>query len=160
MPETFDYKGLLDALEAEKQDIERIIVWVKSRMAQSGEVSVALTSATDTGALSKLRPPHSRFYGGGLPSDTFFRMSVPDAIKKYLNIMKRPQTAKEITAALDSGGLTHKAKNLYATVYPTLLRMEKTNEVTRTKNGEWALSDWYGSGGRKTNQAESGESEV
>ena len=144
------YQQLLTELEQERENIERMIVWVKSRLEQSD--SAVVVSSTKSAQTTPMLFP--RF----LAPDTFFRMSVPDAIKKYLNIVKRPQTAKDITAALDSGGLTHQAKNLYATVYPTLLRMESANEVVRVSKGKWGLSEWYPSG-RKANQEEKIESE-
>jgi len=55
----------------------------------------------------------------------------------------------DITEGLKRGGLTTKARNLYATVYPTLLRMEKSGDVVRVTKGEWGLAEWYPSG-RKT----------
>jgi hypothetical protein len=81
-----------------------------------------------------------------LANDSFFHLSVPEAIKKYLNIAKRPKTTKDITVALDVGGLTHHAKNLYQTVYPTLLRMEQAKQVVRVGKGEWGLAEWYPGG--------------
>ena len=146
-----DYGQLLAHLEEERENIERLIVWVKGKMAQDGTVEAGVMPAAKLSPSVPTRFPR-------LAQDSFFRMSVPDAIKKYLNIVKRPKTAKDITAALDSGGLTHQAKNLYATIYPTLLRMEKAKEVVRVGKGEWALSEWYPSG-RKASQEEKTESE-
>ncbi len=152
MLEETDYKQLLAHLKEEQENIERLIVWVEGRMAQQeGTVESVGTSATKQPTSAPMRFPR-------LAQDTFFRMPVPQAIKTFLNIAKRPKSAKEITAALDSGGLTHKAKNLYATVYPTLLRMEKANEVVRVGNGEWGLNEWYPNA-RKANPEEKTESE-
>jgi hypothetical protein len=75
-------------------------------------------------------------------------MSVPEAIRAFLNIMKRPQTARDITDALQAGGLSHKAKDLYQTVFPTLQRMKAQGEVDKLANGEWGLSEWYTTGRR------------
>lgn len=151
MPEGTDYQQILADLEQEQENIERMIVWVKGRIAQQADSAQAVVSAAKPLPSSgPMRFPRL------LPADAFFRMSVPEAIKKYLNMVKRPKTAKEITAALDAGGLTHQAKNLYATVYPTLLRMEGNNEVVRVSKREWALAEWY-PGGRKVNQEEKTE---
>jgi hypothetical protein len=71
-------------------------------------------------------------------------MSVPEAIRAYLNLVKRPQSARDITDALQAGGLTHRATNLYQTVFPTLQRMMKVSgEVDKLPDGLWALSEWY-----------------
>lgn len=152
MPEGADYEQILADLEQERENIERMIIWVKGRMQQSDSAEATASPARPANT-GPMRFPRL------LPPDAFFRMSVPDAIKKYLNMTnKRPKTAKEITAALDTGGLTHQAKNLYATVYPTLMRMEDAKEVVRVGKREWGLTEWYPSG-RKANQDEKTESE-
>jgi hypothetical protein len=162
MSEPIDYEQLIEQLLAERADIDRMIAWARKRQAQSGIFFTDEQSPTSNPPQPETAP--SNHYGANIPrfprlaQDTFFRMSVPDAIKKYLNIAKRPKTAKDITTALDSGGLTHQAKNLYATVYPTLMRMEGANEVVRVGKGEWGLSDWYPSG-RKASLEEKIESE-
>jgi len=151
MPEGSDYEQVLADLEQERENIERMIVWVKGRMQQSDSVQTVESTAkpTSTSPMRFMR----------LAPDTFFRMTVPQAIKTFLNIVKRPKSAKDITAALDAGGLTHQAKNLYATVYPTLLRMESNGEVVRVTKGEWGLAEWY-PGGRKASQEEKTEGET
>ncbi|HJZ66401.1 MAG TPA: hypothetical protein VKD70_18900 [Candidatus Acidoferrum sp.] len=83
-----------------------------------------------------------------LRPDAFFKMNVPDAIREYLNITKRPRSARQITDALESGGLTHRAKNLYQTVFPTLQRMQASGLVEKLGNGDWGLAEWYKSGRR------------
>jgi hypothetical protein len=150
MAEETDYEKLLADLEEERAGIDLMIAFVKRRLGQSAEAASSTPPITAAGTVTQRFPR--------LAQDTFFRMSVPQAIKTFLNIAKRPKTAKEITAALDSGGLTHQAKNLYATVYPTLMRMETGGEVVRVSKGEWGLAEWYPSG-RKANQEEKTESE-
>ncbi len=150
MAEEFDYEQLLQNLLAERADLDRMIAWVQKRVGHAGEVTEKIASPSASSSVP-MRFPR-------LAPDSFFRMTVPQAIKAYLNIAKRPKTAKDITAALDAGGLTHQAKNLYATVYPTLLRMEGNNEVARVGKGEWGLTEWY-PGGRKASQEQKTESE-
>lgn len=150
MPGGIDYEQLLVDLKQERENIERLIVWVEGRMQQSDSVETDAVSAKPTVSMP-MRFPR-------LAPDTFFRMTVPQAIKTFLSIAKRPQKAKTITTALDDGGLTHQAKDLYATVYPTLLRMEQANEVVRIGKGEWGLAEWY-PGGRKATLEEKVESE-
>lgn len=149
-----NYQELLRQLEEEQETIGRLIVFVKGKMAQQDEVSTAIRVTPET--ISKQTQPIMRFPRSVAP-DAFFRMTVQGAIEKCLNLFKTPMSAKDITAALNEGGLTHQAKNLYATVYPTLLRMETDNEIARVGKGKWGLSEWYGS--RKTNQEEKPESE-
>jgi hypothetical protein len=76
--------------------------------------------------------------------DTFFSLSIPEAIKKYLAMMKRPQTVADITKALETGGLSTTATNLMGTVTATLTRMKRINgDVVAVRRGEWALTEWY-----------------
>jgi hypothetical protein len=148
-----DYEQLLAELEQDRENLERMIIWVKGKMQQTESAEVIVATGPKTGTDGRVRFPRA-----GMASDAFFRMSVPDAIKKFLNIAKGPRTAKDITAGLDQGGLTHQSKNLYATVYPTLLRMEAAGDVVRVSKGEWGLAEWYPSG-RKPAQEEKTETE-
>jgi len=147
--EPIDYGHIVEKLLEDRADIDRMIAWAKRKeQEQAGEASLT-TPAPQPGPDGLMRFPR-------LANDSFFRLSVPDAIKKYLNIAKRPKTAKDITAALDAGGLTHQAKNLYQTVYPTLLRMEDAKDVVRVGKGEWGLTEWY-PGARKPEPKEESE---
>ena len=154
MPEETDYEQLLKDLVEERADIDRMIAWVQKRLGQGPDSVESNVQSPKPASTVPMRFPR-------LAPDTFFRMSVPQAIKTLLSIVKRPKSAKEITAALDNGGLTHQAKNLYATVYPTLMRMERAGEVVRVGKGEWGLSEWYPSGrkasGEKQSEPESGQ---
>ncbi len=90
----------------------------------------------------------SRAYGnltvtGQVRPDEFFRMSVPEAIKRYLEIMKQPQTPKAITDGLKSGGVLSEAKHFYANVWTALKRLRATGVVVNTKTGGWGLAEWY-----------------
>jgi len=154
MAEEVDYEQLLQSLLAERADLDRMIAWVQKRAGHLGEPiekDAAIPASVNPSA------PIMRF-PRTLAADAFFRMTFPQAIKAYLNIVKRPKSAKDITAALETGGLTHKAKNLYATVYPTLLRMETNEEVVRVGKGDWGLTEWYPTG-RKGSQEPKTESE-
>jgi len=149
MLENVDYDKLLEALLEDRTNLDRLIAWVQTKR---GHAETEMPTPTLPGLKPGEIPRFPR-----LSSDAFFRMKVPDAIREFLRIAKRPRTAKQITAGLEAGGLTHKAQNLYATVYPTLLRMERANEVARVGKGEWGLSEWYK--GRKMNQEGKPESE-
>jgi hypothetical protein len=141
MAEGIDYGKLLDALIEERGKIDMMISWAKGKLAEGnpgGSVTVD-TLLRDRPEKSSEPMRHPRF-----KSDTFFKMSVMDAIEECLNIAKRPLPAKDITDALQSGGLTHKAKDLYQTVFPTLGRMKERGIVEKLPTGEWGLAAWYG----------------
>src|SRR5438477_411254 len=56
-----------------------------------------------------------------ISDDAFFGLSITEAAKKYLGMVKRKQTVREIADALDRGGLPHTSSNFVATV-ATMLR--------------------------------------
>jgi len=141
MSDVKEYEKILEDLMAERASLDNMITWVQKKLAQNG-VSFSAAPQLPASHIEPQRFPR-------LASDTFFRMTSAQAIKEFLNIAKRPKSAKVITAALQEGGLTHQAKNLYATVYPTLLRMEKAREVVRVGKREWGLSAWYSAGRAK-----------
>jgi hypothetical protein len=146
MNEKVDYTKVLDDLIVEREKLDAMIGWVKVKLGQNGT-----ESNTPTLQVTKTEP--MRF--PRLAPDAFFKMTVSDAIKEYLGIVKRPQTAREITDALKAGGLAFKAKNLYQTVFPTLGRMAEGKEVDKLGDGTWGLAEWYSSGRRATSAAAS-----
>src|SRR6266511_5048795 len=76
--------------------------------------------------------------GGGLRSDFFHGLSMPEAVKKYLRYKKAPQQPKDISSALLAGGFKSKAKNLYANVYTALLRLQEAGEAEKVGDaGDW-----------------------
>jgi hypothetical protein len=149
MNEATDYTKILDDLIAEREQLDQMIKWVKARLGRTdGE------SNTPTVQITKAEP--MRF--PRLAGDDFFRMTVSEAIKAYLSMVKRPQTAREITDALKAGGLTFKAKNLYQTVFPTLARMaNEAKEVDKLPDGTWGLAEWYSGARRESKQQASEE---
>jgi hypothetical protein len=75
-----------------------------------------------------------------IPSDAFFSLSVPEAAKKYLSIVKRPAGAREIEKALREGGFQTKARHFYANLYTSMARSEDTFVKVDKK---WGLVEWY-----------------
>jgi len=142
MNEMTDYDKVLADLLEERANLDRMIAWVQVKLGKS-EVGPIPPSMLMPGA-----PQGTPLKFPRLRSDTFFKMSVQEAIRECLNIVRRPMSARDITNALQDGGLTHKAKDLYQTVFPTLMRMKEKGEVDKLANGDWGLSDWYTAGRR------------
>lgn len=142
MAEPIDYGKLLDGLLEERAKLETMIAWVKGKLAETNQNPPV---TVDTLLRERSERPAEPSRHPRLKSDTFFKMSVIDAIEECLSIAKRPLTAREITDALEAGGLTHKAKNLYQTVFPTLSRMRDRGIVEQLPTGgQWGLAAWYG----------------
>jgi len=93
--------------------------------------------------------------GGGIRPDSFLKMSIPDATKKYLGMVRQKQSTQDIMEALEKGGLP---PSKYNTVYSILAR--RANQVGDIINmkGDWALAEWYpnyrkGKGGKDAEPA-------
>jgi len=80
---------------------------------------------------------------GRIRPDEFFRMSIPEAIKAYLEIMKQPQTPKAITDGLKAGGVLSESSHFYANVLTAIKRLRAAGQVINTKTGGWGLASWY-----------------
>lgn len=123
--ETIDYNAVLADLEAKKAGIEATIAGIRQML-----------SATEQGGVAgKEQSTEVRF-------DSFFGMSMPDAVIKFLEMAKRPQSVSDITKALEDGGLKSTAKKLMASVGSTLSRMKAAGDIVSVQ-GKWGLRQWY-----------------
>jgi len=77
---------------------------------------------------------------GKVPHDAFLKMSIPEATKKYLGIVRKKQDTQTIIDALEQGGLP---RSEYQTVYAVLRRREKQVGDIINMQGDWALAEWY-----------------
>ncbi len=97
------------------------------------------TAAPQAAANSTGRDPA---LSGQIRADEFFRLSGSEAIRKYLAIMKRPQSPRAIVEGLRVGGVLSNAKNFYANVWTELKRARERGEIVNTPSG-WGLAEWY-----------------
>lgn len=124
------YVAVLADLERQRDQIITTIAMIKRMMGLSADDGPVATVANGTTAPETAE----------IRSDTFFAMTIGEAIKKYLAMMKRPQRTTVIAKALDDGGLLHKSGNWVATVQTTLTRMKGV--IVKVPNG-WGLLEWY-----------------
>lgn len=127
--------------ELEKEHEARALVIASIRQRLGLDPSGPIVTSLPAAGGGTLRTG-SDVQGGPLRSDTFFRLSIPEAIKKFLNIAKRPQTPKDIAAALKQGGVLTQSSHFYANVTTALKRLRDAGDVVNTKEG-WGLSEWY-----------------
>lgn len=141
------YASMLAELEAERNKIDNAISAIRQLM---GAESVDNEAPAPAGSPAQ---PKRQELPSKVEFDTFFSLSIPEAIKKFLAMMKRPQTVSAITDALTKGGLSTTATDLMRTVTATLTRMRRTSgEVVPVRRGEWGLKEWYP--GRRFDQPE------
>lgn len=137
-----DYAAVLEDLKKRREKIDAAIAAIALIL---GDPSAALASVSSNGDEAGTN---------AVKGDTFFNMTVPDAIRKYLSMMKEPQRATVITRALKSGGIKSLSKNFGANVSTTLARDEGFVNV----NGAWGLASWYpGRGLKKANTKDQAE---
>jgi hypothetical protein len=77
--------------------------------------------------------------------DTFFNMTIGEAAKKYLSMVKTTKSTADIAEGLERGGLKHSSKDFATTVRSILGPRE---DFTRVPNGDWGLTEWYPGIGR------------
>jgi len=131
-------------METEAMNYEVVLTWLRAKHA-AVEKAIAgieelrgLEAATDGGAPT--RTLTSGMESGNVASDAFFSLNIADAARKYLTMVKKPQSAQQIADALKQGGFHTTSKNFTVTVYSVLARQE---DLTRVKRGQWALIAWY-----------------
>ncbi|HEV8509301.1 MAG TPA: hypothetical protein VGQ48_02500 [Gemmatimonadales bacterium] len=134
-------EALLAELEAEDQERHVTMAFLRKRLGQPAEGDGSLP--TGPGPVAPfVGPTREQSVPGRIRSDEFFRMSIREAVRRYLNIMKSPQGPKTIMEALMAGGLLTESKNFYTTLWTALKRMEADQELVNTRTG-WGLADWY-----------------
>lgn len=126
-------------------DVEAAIVALETQKAGIDDAIAALRRYQ---ALGLQGGPHTDSRSAdpaNIPNDAFFGLSIGEAAKKYLGIIKRKQSLREITDALDRGGLPHASGNFLGTVATMLGRHAKKDpDLVRVGRGDWGLAGWYG----------------
>src|SRR5204862_2926824 len=79
---------------------------------------------------------------GEVPDGSFHGKTVPAAIKLYLGLVNKKQTAREISDALKKGGLESTSRWFDKIIYATLDRLRKAGETVKVGN-QWGLSEWF-----------------
>jgi len=138
MPETIDYKAVIEDLKARKTKLEQIIAALEDIAGELGEAKVWIGAAPKT-----------------IQADTFVGMNIAEAASKYLHISGRPAKNTEgISEALNRGGLNCSLQSVSA-----ILRRNNNNgegDVIRVGRGLWGLQEWYPGRPRRSNR-QSGE---
>jgi hypothetical protein len=138
-------------LEVKKAAIENAIQALKALYPTGGDASLSAilgpVSPTGGSATVAVAPEN-------IPDGAFFGMrSIAEAAKKYLGLVKRKQTTKQIVEALERGGFPHQSKKLYSTVYTSLQREEEREGGELVRIGsEWAIASWYPGHARRAKQ--------
>jgi len=136
--ETIDYERVIADLEQRRANynaaIDAAILAIKSILAAQthplpgGSTSAAQHRAT---SLKDLSP------------DAFFGLGLAEAAIRYLSIVKKQQTTREIADALEAAKYHHTSRNFVNTVNTALYRRERDEGDVVRIGRNWALSEWY-----------------
>lgn len=138
-----NYNAVLADLEAKKAELEAAIATITNLVAGSGN--------SDGGSGGVISPEN-------IPVGAFLRLSIADATKKFLDMVKTKQTVPQIIKALESGGLPPVK---YTTLYTVLRRRESQIGDVLRLGDEWALTEWYPNNPNlKRNSAKAGKSDA
>jgi hypothetical protein len=135
--ERLDYESILAGMEAERAALDTAIAGLRAYLNKG--TTDPLSGPGGPTVLAKPIDPSM------IRDDAFFGLSIGEAAKKYLTLVKRKQSVREIAEALERGGLPHTSSNFVNTV-GTMLNRAAINdaELVRVGRGEWGLSGWYG----------------
>lgn len=147
MTAPIDYTAVLADLEAKRGQIDAAIAVIRTLVGESGAAPQEDGNG-DEGSQAKPSPATASVppRNAAIQSDTFFRLSTSAAVKKFLGMVKRPQTPRMIADALRAGGQVHATdeKTAYTNVY-TALKRGQDKDFVQTRTGEWGLVEWYSS---------------
>lgn len=105
-----------------------------------GGIEVSDLTHSAEGTIAAGQPPPSGPVE--LPTGVFRYKGISDSIRTYLSIARRKQTTKEITTALQEGGLASTATDFERNLRVTLYRLRDTGELLSFKDG-WDLASSY-----------------
>lgn len=131
-----------------------VIADLENKRDQINAAIEMLRALSGTGAIAlplPAAPSKVQMSEADIPRDAFFGMTIPEAAKKYLAIVKGTKANAELCSALLRGGFKTQAANFGEVVRSTLQRHPDFVKV----NGEWGLADWYGSRGGARRQRRS-----
>lgn len=136
MSDVIDYKIVIADLRAKRSALDAAIAGLEQWQGLGGgDESPVVAGETRLDQRSETNE---------IRSDSFFGLSIPDAIRKCFRIAKRPLSLSELTNSLKNGGMLTTATNLMATVSATLQRMkQQSGEVVALGKGQWGLAEWY-----------------
>jgi hypothetical protein len=134
-----DYAAVLADLEARRAQIDAAIAVIRPL---AGQLSMAMPPIAVTPAGTGIQTAGAAVE---IREDSFFSLSIPEAVKKYLAMRKRPASTSEIIDALKRGGQINSSSDSFKASVPSVLdRANSTGKgIVRVSRGTWGLAEWY-----------------
>jgi hypothetical protein len=128
------YDAVITDLEGRRDQLNAMIEMLKQMKSGASTSPVAGASSTPITSMAT-----------EIPHDAFFGMTIPEAAKKYLALVKRTAPHPTLCDALLEGGFKTSAANFREVVRSTLGRNFEFVKVS----GQWGLAEWYGNRGTR-----------
>ncbi|MYC27839.1 MAG: hypothetical protein F4X63_07600 [Nitrospira sp. SB0662_bin_26] len=126
------YRTVLKDLKRRKKVIDAAIAGVTALL---GESEAALQACLPV-PLPKIQE------SGDVASGAFADLTVTEAARAYLDMVKEPQSTAEIAEALVKGGYPTESRNFRNTVRSVLDRHAKTAGEIVKVHRNWGLAEW------------------
>lgn len=131
-------------MSSQSIDYEAVLADLKARRDQLNSAIAAIELISGSGAISSSVQVPGQSGAAKIEPDSFFGLTIVDAAKKYLGMMKRPQGTQGITDALKDGGYLFTSEQPVQTVASVLARSDsKGGDIVRVGKGMWGLPEWY-----------------
>lgn len=145
-----DYEVFIADLEAKRAAFN---AWVDGAIQNIRQIQAAMAGVplASNGSTITPGPSTETATPGILTPDAFFGLSLAEAAIKILQTVKKQQTTREITDALEAASYHHTSQNFINTVNTALYRRERDEGDVVRIGRNWALSEWY-PGRRKNRQ--------
>ena len=139
--EPIDYEKVVADLEAKRATFN---TWVDTAIQSMRQVLAAVSGIPQAAANTPVGPAGTPSLApASVTPDAFFGLSIGDAAIRYLQIVKRQQSTREIADALVDAHYPHTSQNFVNTVNTALYRRSKDEEDVIRIGRNWALAEWY-----------------
>lgn len=133
------YRTVLKDLKRRKKVIDAAIAGVTALL---GESEAALQACLPV-------PLPNIQESGDVGSGSFADLTLAEAARAYLDMVKEPQSTAEIAEALLRGGYPTESRNFRNTVRSVLDRHAKTSGEIVKVHRNWGLAEWSRDGGER-----------
>lgn len=142
--QSIDYEKVISDLEAKRAAFNAAVDVAIQNMRFVMAAMNSLSVAPAAGNLALLgHAPKVSVTPGGVTPDAFFGLGIAEAAIKYLQIVKRQQTSRDIADALEGANYHHTSQNFVNTVNTALYRRERDEKDVVKIGRNWALAEWY-----------------
>lgn len=139
MASEIDYKAIYQAMLKQYEDLG------KALETMAPLAGIGANRSGDAAESPTVGDSHGTALPANISHSTFLSMSMPEAIKALLSIVKKDLAAPEVRDLLLQGGYksTGTPAQMYPAVFTTLRRLMDKDALFKREDGKWGLAEWY-----------------